>query len=99
MLPRVKHRSSRYPNNRAETRGATRRRERQMQRFKSSGAGPALALPSWLPLSGTKWLGQAGGMLPHLASYPGYRFPAEIIQPCRMALSRCFSLQLAEALS
>jgi putative transposase len=37
VLPRVKHRSSRYLNNRAEnSHRPTRRRERQMQRFKSA---------------------------------------------------------------
>ena len=38
VLPRVKHRASRYLNNRAENpHRPTRRRERQMQRFKSPG--------------------------------------------------------------
>jgi putative transposase len=38
LLPEVRHRSSRYLNNRAEnSHGPTRRRERQMQRFKSAG--------------------------------------------------------------
>jgi putative transposase len=37
MLPGVEHRQSRYLNNRAEnSHRPTRRRERQMQRFKSS---------------------------------------------------------------
>jgi putative transposase len=37
LLPKVKHRTSRYLNNRAEnSHRPTRRRERQMQRFKSS---------------------------------------------------------------
>jgi transposase-like protein len=37
LLPRVEHRQSRYLNNRAEnSHRPTRRRERQMQRFKSS---------------------------------------------------------------
>jgi putative transposase len=37
LLPSVKHRQSRYLNNRAEnSHRPTRRRERQMQRFKSS---------------------------------------------------------------
>jgi putative transposase len=36
ILPEVQHRTSRYPNNRAEnSHRPTRRRERQMQRFKS----------------------------------------------------------------
>jgi putative transposase len=36
LLPEVRHRSSRYLNNRAEnSHRPTRRRERQMQRFKS----------------------------------------------------------------
>ena len=38
LLPKVKHRTSRYLNNRAEnSHQPTRRRERQMQKFKSSG--------------------------------------------------------------
>jgi putative transposase len=38
VLPNVRHRTSRYLNNRAEnSHRPTRRRERQMQRFKSSG--------------------------------------------------------------
>jgi putative transposase len=38
LLPRVEHRQSRYLNNRAEnSHRPTRRRERQMQRFKSPG--------------------------------------------------------------
>jgi putative transposase len=38
LLPDVKHRTSRYLNNRAEnSHRPTRRRERQMQRFKSAG--------------------------------------------------------------
>jgi putative transposase len=38
ILPEVRHRSSRYLNNRAEnSHRPTRRRERQMQRFKSAG--------------------------------------------------------------
>jgi putative transposase len=38
VLPDVRHRTSRYLNNRAEnSHRPTRRRERQMQRFKSSG--------------------------------------------------------------
>jgi putative transposase len=38
LLPEVRHRSSRYLNNRAEnSHRPTRRRERQMQRFKSAG--------------------------------------------------------------
>ena len=37
LLPRVEHRQSRYLNNRAEnSHRPTRRRERQMQRFKST---------------------------------------------------------------
>ena len=38
ILPEVKHRTSRYLNNRAEnSHRPTRRREQQMQRFKSPG--------------------------------------------------------------
>jgi putative transposase len=37
ILPSVEHRQSRYPNNRAEvSHQPTRRRERQMKRFKSA---------------------------------------------------------------
>jgi putative transposase len=42
LLPNVKHRTSRYLNNRAEnSHRPTRRRERQMQRFKSSSQAQA----------------------------------------------------------
>ena len=37
------------------------------------------ALPSYRPLPGTKRLGQSGLMTSEPATYPGYRFPAEII--------------------
>ena len=38
------------------------------------------ALPCWWPVVGTKPLGQAGVMTPESFIYPGYRFPAEVIQ-------------------
>jgi hypothetical protein len=38
-----------------------------------------LALPTWPSLVGMTGLGQAGGMTPEPTTYPGYRFPAEII--------------------
>ena len=47
LLPGVEHRQSRYLNNRAEnSHRPTRRRERQMQRFKSSRTSPGLPLRS-----------------------------------------------------
>src|SRR3712207_4860855 len=36
-------------------------------------------LPSWRSLAGTSWLREAGGMTPEPVTYPGYRFPAAII--------------------
>ena len=47
LLPDVEHRQSRYLNNRAEnSHRPTRRRERQMQRFKSSRSDNASKGPS-----------------------------------------------------
>ena len=47
LLPKVEHRQSRYLNNRAEnSHRPTRRRERQMQRFKSPRAGSRLPFTS-----------------------------------------------------
>jgi hypothetical protein len=40
-------------------------------------AGPALSTSH--SLAGMKWLGQNGEMTPEPATYPGYRFPTEII--------------------
>src|SRR5829696_1977723 len=40
---------------------------------------PAPALSTSHSLAGTKWLGQNGEMTPEPATYPGYRFPTEII--------------------
>src|SRR5215218_5435446 len=54
-----------------------------------------LALPTWQPLSGTRWLGQAGGMPSEPATYPGYRFPAEIIGHA-VWLYHVFSLSLRD---
>jgi putative transposase len=38
-----------------------------------------MALPTSHALAGMKRLGQAGEMTSEPATYPGYRFPAEII--------------------
>jgi putative transposase len=48
---------------------------------------------TWRPLAGTSWLGQAEGMTPEPATYPGYRFPAEIISHA-VWLCHVFSLSL-----
>src|SRR3954447_25920158 len=40
---------------------------------------PKLALPTSQSLAGTKSLGHAGGMTSEPATFPGYRFPAEVI--------------------
>ena len=46
LLPKVEHRQSRYLNNRAEnSHRPTRRRERQMQRFKSPGQAQGFLSP------------------------------------------------------
>jgi transposase-like protein len=51
LLPDVEHWQSRYLNNRSEnSHRPTRRRERQMQRFKSPGAGATVPLGSLLHL-------------------------------------------------
>jgi putative transposase len=42
-----------------------------------------------------KWLGYAGEMTPEPATYPGYRFPAEIISHV-VWLYHVFSLSLRE---
>ncbi len=44
---------------------------------------------------GTNWLGQAGGMTPDLATYPGHRFPAEVIHHA-VWLYHVFSLSLRD---
>ncbi len=49
----------------------------------------------WRLLSGAKQLGEAGGMTPGLATYPGYRFPAEVIQHA-VWLYHLFSLNLRD---
>jgi putative transposase len=47
ILPYVRHRTSRYLNSRAEnSHRSTRRRERQMQRFKSGGEHSAFCHPT-----------------------------------------------------
>ena len=44
---------------------------------------------------GTNWLGQAGGMTPQPTTYPGYRFPAEIISQA-VWVYHVFGLSLRE---
>jgi putative transposase len=52
LLPDVEHRQSRYLNNRAEnSHRPTRRRERQMQRFKSPEQAQTSAHPSSMATS------------------------------------------------
>src|SRR3712207_5617091 len=46
-------------------------------------------------MGGTKWLGQTGGMTPEPATYPGYRFPAEVIRHATW-LYHLFSLSLRD---
>jgi putative transposase len=41
------------------------------------------------------WVGQAGGMTPESITYPGYRFPAEIIGHA-VWLCRLFGLSLRD---
>ena len=51
VLPNVEHRQSRYLNNRVEnSHRPTRRRERQMQRFKSTTPGPSVPIRTILHL-------------------------------------------------
>ena len=57
--------------------------------------GLAAALPSWRSLAGTAWLGEAGGMMPELRTYRGFRFPAEIISHA-VWLYHVFSLSLRD---
>ena len=44
---------------------------------------------------GTNWLGQADGMTPEPTTYPGYRFPAEVIHHA-VWLCHVFSLSLRD---
>ena len=53
------------------------------------------ALSFWRPLAGMMCPGQAGSMSPDLATYPGYRFPAEIISHA-VWLYHVFSLSLRD---
>jgi putative transposase len=46
-------------------------------------------------MAGTNWLGQAGGMTPEPTTYPGYRFPAEVIHHA-VWLYHVFSLSLRD---
>src|SRR5215218_9484842 len=46
-------------------------------------------------MAGTKWLGQGGGMTPEPDTYPGYRFPAEVIRHATW-LYHVFSLSLRD---
>lgn len=54
-----------------------------------------MALPSWRAVAGTKWLGEAGWMTPDFGTYPGYRFPAEVIQHA-VWLYHLFTLSLRD---
>jgi putative transposase len=53
------------------------------------------ALPSCWSLVRMTWLGQAGGMTSDTATYPGHRFPAEIIGHA-VWLYHVFSLSLRD---
>ena len=53
------------------------------------------ALPSWRSLAGTGWLSEDGSMTSELVTYPGYRFPAEIINHA-VWLYHLFSLSLRD---
>jgi putative transposase len=46
-------------------------------------------------MAGTNWLGEAGGMTPEPTTYPGYRFPAEVIHHA-VWLYHVFSLSLRD---
>src|SRR3954447_26628838 len=59
-----------------------------------SGTVTAALSTSW-SLAGTIWLGQNGEMIPEPATYPGYRFPAEIISYA-VWLYHVFGLSLRE---
>jgi putative transposase len=48
-----------------------------------------------LALAGVRWLGQAGEMPSDLTKYPGYRFPADVIQHA-VWLYHLFSLNLRD---
>ena len=50
-----------------------------LERVEDLTVSVGLALSGWWSLAGTMWLGQADGMTPASATYPGHRFPAEII--------------------
>ncbi len=53
------------------------------------------ALPSCWSLAGMTWFGQAGRMTSDTATYPGHRFPAEIISHA-VWLYHVFSLSLRD---
>ena len=53
------------------------------------------ALSGWRSLAGTTWLGHHGAMISEPATYPGYRFPAEIISYA-VWLYHVFGLSLRE---
>src|SRR4051812_38384794 len=53
------------------------------------------ALAPWQALAGTNWSGHVGGMTPEPATYPGYRFPAEVIGHV-VWLCHVFSLSLRD---
>src|SRR3712207_550800 len=53
------------------------------------------SLSGWSSLAGTTWLGHHGAMTSEPATYPGYRFPAEIISYA-VWLYHVFGLSLRE---
>src|SRR3712207_6051438 len=65
---------------------------RAWPRRTSSGSG---ALSRWRRVAGTKRLGEAGGMPPEPATYPGYRFRAEVIRHA-VWMYHVFSLSLRD---
>ena len=61
----------------------------------SDTASRAAALSRWPALAGTNSSGEAGGMPSEPTTYPGYRFPAEVIQHA-VWLYHLFSLSLRD---
>src|SRR4051794_23194307 len=75
--------------------GSTDLPHRKRWRLSGRDQGAAGALPTSRPLAGTKWLGHAGGMTSEPTTYPGYRFPAEVISHA-VWLYHVFSLSLRD---
>ena len=65
---------------RVPERGAGTWRGRRLLGVQRGGAVALPALSRSPALAGMRWLGQAGEMPSDPISYPGYRFPAEVIQ-------------------